>query len=312
MMKTPSPWASSWHRLLRPQRYSHAISRCRPRPAARSCLRAQSFTTSTQTRARVAPDSNNASSPAKAALPPNMRIVPVSPSYFTAQPDYTDDLLHLEMLQRKYETLPTLPLAQAPRMTWITLQDYKRRLGEEVKASRFSRLLKVLYRMNRIHPALMPAEVRQAMGAYQRDHDPHRIIREPRPIDKFGRSVGLGRRKSSQARVWLVEGEGEVLVNGKTLTAAFGRVHDRESAVWALKATDRLDKYNVWALVQGGGTTGQAEALTLGLARALLVHEPMLKPALRRAGCITRDPRRVERKKPGKLKARKMPAWVKR
>ncbi len=206
----------------------------------------------------------------------------MSPSYFTAQPDYTDDLLHLETLQRKYETLPALPMAEAPRMTWITLQEYKRRLGEEVKASRFSRLLKVLQRMNRIHPTLMPVEVRQAMAQYQRDYDPHRNRPDPRPIDRFGRAIGLGRRKSSQARVWLVEGEGEVLVNGKTLTSAFGRVHDRESAVWALKATDRLDKYNVWALVQGGGTTGQAEALTMGLARALLVHEPLLKPALRR------------------------------
>lgn len=72
------------------------------------------------------------------------------------------------------------------------------------------------------------------------------------------------------------------MVNGKGLHAAFGRIHDRESAVWALKATQRIDRYNVWALVEGGGTTGQAEALTLGVAKALMVHEPLLKPALRR------------------------------
>ena len=112
--------------------------------------------------------------------------------------------------------------------------------------------------------------------------------------------------------VILVEGTGEVIVNGKSLSQAFGRIHDRESAVWALKATSRLDKYNVFAVVQGGGTTGQAEAITLAVAKALLAHEPALKPALRRAGVVSRDPRRVERKKPGKLKARKMPAWVKR
>ena len=79
-----------------------------------------------------------------------------------------------------------------------------------------------------------------------------------------------------------MEGTGEVLVNGKTLAEAFGKVHDRESAIWALKATERVDKYNVWALVEGGGTTGQAEALTLAIAKALLAHEPLLKPALRR------------------------------
>ena len=101
-------------------------------------------------------------------------------------------------------------------------------------------------------------------------------------MDQWGRARGVGRRKSSNAVVYLVEGEGEVLVNGQSLTQAFGRVHDRESAIWALKATDRIDKYNVWAVVNGGGTTGQAEALTLGVAKALMVHEPDLKPALRR------------------------------
>ena len=79
-----------------------------------------------------------------------------------------------------------------------------------------------------------------------------------------------------------MEGTGEVLVNGKNIVQAFPRLHDRESALWALKVTQRLDKYNVWALVEGGGVTGQAESITLALARALLVHEPALKPALRR------------------------------
>ena len=128
----------------------------------------------------------------------------------------------------------------------------------------------------------------------------------------------------------LVEGDGQVLVNGRKLLEVFPRVHDRESALWALKVTERMDKYNVFALVQGGGTTGQAESVTLALAKALLVHEPALKPVLRRgeswplfsvlnleansfaAGCVTSDARRVERKKPGRLKARKKPAWVKR
>jgi small subunit ribosomal protein S9 len=77
-----------------------------------------------------------------------------------------------------------------------------------------------------------------------------------------------------------VEGEGEVLVNDRRLNDYFGRLHDRESALWPLKATQRLDKYNVWALTRGGGTTGQAEAITLGLARALVAHEPGLREML--------------------------------
>jgi len=158
----------------------------------------------------------------------------------------------------------------------------------------------------------MPVTVKAALDHYKRDIQPQLNEAKPILIDKFGRALAAGRRKSSTARAWVVEGTGEYLVNGKTLAEAFGRIHDRESAIWALKATERVDKYNVWALVEGGGTTGQAEALTLAIAKALLAHEPALKPALRRAGCVTRDPRRVERKKPGHLKARKMPTWVKR
>lgn len=158
----------------------------------------------------------------------------------------------------------------------------------------------------------MPAPLKEAMEIYKRDIDPYAVTKRPNIIDADGRAYGVGRRKSSSAKVYLVQGEGEVLVNGKSINSAFGRIHDRESALWALKATGRMDKYNVWALVSGGGSTGQAEAITLGAAKALMVFEPALKPALRRAGCVTRDPRRVERKKPGHVKARKMPAWVKR
>ncbi len=128
----------------------------------------------------------------------------------------------------------------------------------------------------------MPASLKDAMDVYKRDVDPYAVTRQPSIIDEDGRAYGIGRRKSSSAKVYLVLGEGEVLVNGKSINSAFGRIHDRESALWALKATGRMDKYNVWALVSGGGSTGQAEAITLGAAKALMVFEPALKPALRR------------------------------
>ena len=128
----------------------------------------------------------------------------------------------------------------------------------------------------------MPEEVLEALEQYKRTIQPQFNVATPGEVDEFGRAYGIGRRKSSSAKVYIVEGEGEVLVNGKGLNQAFGRIHDRESALWALKATGRMDKYNVWALVSGGGTTGQAESITLGLAKALLVHEPDLKPALRK------------------------------
>jgi len=241
-----------------------------------------------------------------------VRIVPESPSYFTATPKYVDDLLLLSSLLRKHQTLPRLPPGEAPRVAWKTISQYKVEVAEPVRSKGYNMLLAVLKRLNYIHPSLIPEEVTRALEKFKRLVQPH--LNQPKPIivDASGKARAVGRRKSSHAAVFVVEGEGECLINGRSLTDYFSRMHDRESAVWALKATQRLDKYNVWALVKGGGTTGQAEAVTLGVARALMAHEPDLRPALRRAGCLTRDPRKVERKKPGKLKARKMPAWVKR
>ncbi|KAH7406925.1 ribosomal protein S5 domain 2-type protein [Phaeosphaeria sp. MPI-PUGE-AT-0046c] len=241
-----------------------------------------------------------------------LRVVPASPSYFSAKPTFTDDFLSLSALLRKVATLPTIPAAEAPKVAWKTIDQYRIMTNEPVKTQRFHKMLHLLRRLNCIHPTLMPEEVMQAMVRYKKAVQPGDVKPKPGVIDELGRAKGVGRRKTSSAVAWLVEGEGEALINGKSLSQFFGRLHHRESAVWALKATHRLDKYNLFGLVQGGGLTGQAEAMTLAVAKALLVHEPALKPALRRAGCVTRDPRKVERKKTGHVKARKMPTWVKR
>ncbi|KAL9602601.1 MAG: hypothetical protein Q9219_001745 [cf. Caloplaca sp. 3 TL-2023] len=281
--------------------------------AVKKVSQTRSFATTISKKAIAAPPidfSTQDNSP-----PPNIqnaRVIPASPSYFSGRPDFTDNLLNLQALLRKYQTLPIVAPGQAPRVAWRTASQYRLLVGEPVRASRYHQVIEVLKRLNQIHPVVMPPDLQEAMQIYKRDINPYAVVKRPAIVDEDGRACGIGRRKSSSAKVYLVPGEGEVLVNGKSINTVFGRIHDRESALWALKATNRIDKYNLWALVSGGGTTGQAEALTLGVAKALMVHEPDLKPALRRAGCITRDPRRVERKKPGKLKARKMPAWVKR
>ena len=210
------------------------------------------------------------------------RVVPTSPSYFTAFPRFSDDLLHLTQVLQRHSSLPTIPPSQAKRVAWRTLPDYRIKVGEPIKAARYHKIISILQRLNRIYPPLMPSEVIEAMQPYKRDLDPYKDTSKPLTLDELGRAFGNGRRKTSSARAYLVEGQGEMLVNGKKLHDVFQRVHDRESAMWALKCTGRMDKYNVWALVDGGGTTGQAESLTLAVAKALLVHEPALKPALRR------------------------------
>ncbi|KAK3308212.1 ribosomal protein S5 domain 2-type protein [Chaetomium strumarium] len=240
------------------------------------------------------------------------RPVPVSPSYFSRTPTFNDRYLALEKLAKTYANLPVIPAADAERVAWKTLADLRQSFGEPVKATDYVKCLAIVKRLHLIHPGLKPNAVTEALQDFKRDVQAFLNVPKPIPIDKFGRALGVGRRKASTARAFVVEGDGQVLVNGKTLADYFGRIHDRESAVWALHATNRIDKYNVWARVEGGGTTGQAEALTLAIAKALLAHEPALKPALRRAGCVTRDPRRVERKKHGRVKARKGPTWVKR
>ncbi|KAI1377318.1 37S ribosomal protein S9 [Hypoxylon crocopeplum] len=243
---------------------------------------------------------------------PHLRPMPVSPSYFSRHARFNDSFVLVQDLARKYGRLPTVPPGLAQQVAWKTKDQYRLSVGEAIKARDYATCIGLVKMLNRIHPDLMPEEVRDGIQPFKRDINIFLNIAKPIPVDKFGRSHGVGRRKSSMARAWLVEGTGEVLINGKTLNEAFARVHDRESALWGLKTMDRMDKYNVWALVEGGGTTGQAEALAMAIAKALAVHEPALKAPLRKAGCLTRDPRKVERKKPGHVKARKMPAWVKR
>ena len=213
---------------------------------------------------------------------PFARPLPVSPSYFSRSPRFHDGLIRLEDAFRRYGHLPTLPAERVQKVAWKTVEDYRKALGEKVKASTYTRCLAMVKKLHKVHPVLLPAHARQILDEYKTTHNPFLNVAKPIPIDEFGRACGVGRRKSSTARAWVVEGTGEVRVNGKRLNEAFGRVHDRESAVWALKATDRIDKYNVWAIVEGGGTTGQAEALTLAVAKGLMAHEPALKPALRR------------------------------
>jgi small subunit ribosomal protein S9 len=124
-----------------------------------------------------------------------------------------------------------------------------------------------------------------------------------------------GRRKSSSARVFLTpaeEGTALVTVNGKTLKDYFGETGKDQLAIRPLLVTEKKDSYSVRVTVSGGGLSGQAQAIGHGLARVLQSVEPDLRPALKKEGLLKRDPRVVERKKPGRHKARKKPQFSKR
>ena len=124
--------------------------------------------------------------------------------------------------------------------------------------------------------------------------------------------LGTGRRKSSIARVRLVEGKGNITVNGKDINEYFGEETLRVIVKQPLTVTNTLSKYDVIAKVQGGGFSGQAGAVRHGIARALNEANGEYRPALKSNGFLTRDPRKKERKKYGLKKARKAPQFSKR
>jgi small subunit ribosomal protein S9 len=113
-----------------------------------------------------------------------------------------------------------------------------------------------------------------------------------------------GRRKEAVTRVFLSKGDGKISINGKDYKTYFPLVYLQNQVEAPLKTVDSSDKFDVVINAKGGGVKGQAEAVKLGIARALLQVNPEYKPALKAAGFLTRDSRAVERKKPGKKKAR--------
>jgi len=123
---------------------------------------------------------------------------------------------------------------------------------------------------------------------------------------------GTGRRKSAVARVRLIPGSGKVLINQRELERYFTEIKDRQAVVAPLELTGQAKRWDVLVNVRGGGFTGQAGAIRLGVARALLAADSSCEATLRDAGHLTRDARRVERKKPGRRKARRRFQFSKR
>ncbi len=123
---------------------------------------------------------------------------------------------------------------------------------------------------------------------------------------------GTGRRKTAVARVFLRPGEGKITVNGKDFQDYFRGIIRAVSALEPFKVVDMLGKFDAYITVKGGGTTGQIDAIKLGIARALEKYNPEFRKKLKPAGLLTRDARVVERKKYGKHKARRAPQYSKR
>ena len=138
------------------------------------------------------------------------------------------------------------------------------------------------------------------------------VKRQPKGPDKAGFYWGTGRRKTAVARVRIKAGSGKITVNDRALDNYFNEIRDRTDIASPLKLTKTDGSVDVWARVDGGGITGQAGAILLGISRALMNYDPTLEPALRDANMLTRDARKVERKKYGQSGARRRFQFSKR
>jgi small subunit ribosomal protein S9 len=131
-------------------------------------------------------------------------------------------------------------------------------------------------------------------------------------IDNLGRSYATGRRKESVARVWIKPGAGRVTVNGRDIGTYFARPVLRMILNQPFIVANRVQQFDVVCTVKGGGLSGQAGAVRHGVSRAMVAFDPALRPALKAGGFLTRDSRRVERKKYGLAKARRSFQFSKR
>lgn len=150
----------------------------------------------------------------------------------------------------------------------------------------------------------------QELGAVAGEDDETKVVEPKR--DAQGRAYATGRRKESVARVWIKPGAGRISVNGRDQERYFARPVLRMLINQPFLVVDRLNQYDVYATVTGGGLSGQAGAVRHGISRALVNYEPGLRSTLKAVGFLTRDSRQVERKKYGKRKARRSFQFSKR
>lgn len=224
------------------------------------------------------------------------REKPESLSYFTGNFKYNDLLIELDALYKQNEDWkPVIATSEDDASVAATADEktYAWKLREKMSEMlaiplKTSQWRKITLHLNQLAslPRPLPPQVAQVLALYERSESNTTTTESTSSVkaalDDMGRAYAVGRRKESSARCWVVEGEGKVLVNGVELKDYFKRPIDRDQVVLPLAVTESAEKYNVWTLVTGGGTTGQAEAIKLGVGKALLVHDAELKPTLRK------------------------------
>ena len=155
-------------------------------------------------------------------------------------------------------------------------------------------------------------EIKSFEDLGQPENSENDMILPEKEVDDLGRSYATGKRKDAVARVWLKQGPGNIIINGKSSDDYFARPVLRMLISQPLVASDRKEQFDVICSVTGGGLSGQAGAVRHGISKALVLFEPELKKVLKSGGFLTRDSRVVERKKYGRRKARRSFQFSKR
>jgi len=153
---------------------------------------------------------------------------------------------------------------------------------------------------------------RPGLPVNKNSEDIREVLRGGSNLDKQTYFHGTGRRKTAVAQVKLLPGNGTIIVNGVPYDELFTSLEHQQTILQPFLTSDNLGKYNTVIKVNGGGVTGQSDAISHGIARALVRANENLKPVLRQNGLLTRDSRIKERKKPGLKRARKAPQYTKR
>lgn len=246
-----------------------------------------------------------------------LRVIPELATYYGGNALHDATIDRLNALVRRYMHLPTRQLSfeELHDVKFLSFDEYRNQYikSEKVKEAHHKDLLNLLNRLRTIDGQLMPTEVIETLNEFISEtghvNTSSKVIKT---FDDNGVAKAKGGKKTSRANVKIVDGEGLIMVNNVNYNQIFTREDDRNKITYPLLVTEQLGKLNIFATVTGGGISSKADAVRLGLVKVLGQINPIWKSRLNSANLRPTDLRIVERKKPGKLKARKSPTWVKR
>jgi len=251
----------------------------------------------------------------------------VDVGHFTNRSQYYNSILQVERLmdfldafempdtefeKEEYDRMSALIEAEAPvvgQFSWRGMEQMQRHIGGTMGIAEYRTLVSTL-NAAWLHPRA--GLIRDRLAPYMRATVEQIKAKKKSKVDALGRVRTVGRRKNSSAVVTVTPGTGELVVNDKSLAEYFARPIDRYEVLRPLEMVEMLSDYDVTLRVKGGGNSGQAGACRHAITRAIMELKPESRPVLKAVGYVTRDPRMVERKKPGQKKARKKFQWVKR